>query len=177
MELEEVKTKKFLLTSTIFIQKTFSIFFNLTTKGTPLNTEKTLPKLNANTIEEEKTTSKQLQNQPKSQTQQVQSESESNAEKINKITSQKTNLNSEIEYGIAKDDEANDEQEQDFLNDEEFHDAVEDVTQFSVTLPRQQSLHQRNPSNISKMYLQESDIDSEDEEQQTIKVKRLKCYY
>ena len=35
-------------------------------------------------------------------------------------------MNSEIEYGIAKDDEANDEQEQDFLNDEEFHDADEE---------------------------------------------------
>ena len=112
-------------------------------------------------IDEEKSTSKQLAlTQP--------SESESNAEKINKITSQKSNLNSEIEYGIAN-DEINDEQ--DYLNDDEFHDAVEDVTQFSVTLPRQNNLHQRNPSNISKMYLQESDIDSEEEDQQTIKVK------
>jgi hypothetical protein len=65
----------------------------------------------------------------------------------------------------------------DYENDDdeyhdEFHDAVEDVTQFSVTLPRQKGvLHHRNPSNISKIYLQESDISSEDEhDQQTIKV-------
>ena len=78
-----------------------------------------------------------------------------------------------------------DNNQQDFDNDgdeddddddneyhDEFHDAVEDVTQFSVTLPRQKStLHHRNPSNISKIYLQESDLSSEDEnDQQTIKV-------
>ncbi len=69
------------------------------------------------------------------------------------------------------------ENNQDYENDDdeyhdEFHDAVEDVTQFSVTLPRQKGvLHHRNPSNISKIYLQESDISSEDEhDQQTIKV-------
>lgn len=63
---------------------------------------------------------------------------------------------------------------------DEFNDAVEDVTQFSVTLPRTAkagSLHQRNPSNISKLYLQESDdedeygnSDEEDEDKTTIKV-------
>lgn len=50
-------------------------------------------------------------------------------------------------------------------DNDEFHDAVEDVTQFSVTLPRanvaSKALHQRNPSNISKIYLQESDDDDE----------------
>lgn len=55
-----------------------------------------------------------------------------------------------------------DEDETYVANDDEFHDAVEDVTQFSVTLPRGKGLHQRNPSNISKLYLQESD-DDEDE--------------
>ena len=56
------------------------------------------------------------------------------------------------------------------MNDDEFHDAVEDVTQFSVTLPRQKAhlTHHRNPSNISKLYLQESE--SDEEEQKTIKV-------
>ena len=50
-------------------------------------------------------------------------------------------------------------------NDDEFHDAVEDVTQFSVTLPRQKAagMHYRNPSNMSKLYLQESDNTSDDE--------------
>lgn len=65
----------------------------------------------------------------------------------------------------------NDENEDDQLFDDEFHDAVEDVTQFSVTLPRQKTgLHHRNPSNISKLYLQESDVSSDEEDQQTIKV-------
>ena len=56
------------------------------------------------------------------------------------------------------------------MNDDEFHDAVEDVTQFSVTLPRQKThlMHHRSLSNISKLYLQESE--SDEEEQKTIKV-------
>ncbi len=64
----------------------------------------------------------------------------------------------------------NDETEDNIYNDDEFHDAVEDVTQFSVTLPRQKGLHHRNPSNISKLYLQESDISSDEEDHQTIQV-------
>ena len=58
---------------------------------------------------------------------------------------------------------------------DEFHDAVEDVCQFSVTLPRQNNngmMHHRNPSNISKLYLKESDS-SEDEQDQYIKVINL----
>jgi len=68
-------------------------------------------------------------------------------------------------------DDDDDDNNEDEYHDE-FHDAVEDVTQFSVTLPRQKgTLHHRNPSNISKIYLQESDLSSEDEnDQQTIKV-------
>lgn len=77
-------------------------------------------------------------------------------------------IENEGEFFDGDDDNGDDDQ---FVNDDEFHDAVEDVTQFSVTLPRQKSLmHQRNPSNISKLYLQESDISSEDEDQQLIKV-------
>jgi hypothetical protein len=58
------------------------------------------------------------------------------------------------------------------LNDDEFHDAVEEIN-FSVTLPRakQPAMHMRNPSSISKLYLQESDeSDNEEEGHQTIKV-------
>ena len=56
-------------------------------------------------------------------------------------------------------------------NDDEFHDAVEEIN-FSVTLPRQKpsALHHRNPSSISKLYLQESDETDDDEDEQTIKV-------
>jgi hypothetical protein len=61
-------------------------------------------------------------------------------------------------------------------NDDEFHDAVEEIN-FSVTLPKKGGaggvgLHHRNPSSISKLYLQESDETDgeEDEDQQTIKV-------
>jgi hypothetical protein len=67
------------------------------------------------------------------------------------------------------------DEEEDQFGDE-FHDAVEDVQQFSVTLPRQVDvgLHHRHPSNISKLYLQESDISSGDEDgdnkQKTIQV-------
>ena len=71
-------------------------------------------------------------------------------------------------------DDEDDNGDDQFLNEDEFHDAVEDVTQFSVTLPRHQKngafLHHRNPSNISKLYLQESENSSDDEDQQTIKV-------
>jgi hypothetical protein len=66
----------------------------------------------------------------------------------------------------------NEDDDDNYLNDDEFHDAVEDVTQFSVTLPRSKGLHQRNPSNISKLYLEESDDDTDNDEyeSQTIKV-------
>lgn len=78
--------------------------------------------------------------------------------------------------GVIKEVEEDDDEFHD-----EFHDAVEDVTQFSVTLPRLQKAgqfsHRRNPSNLSKIYLQESDMSSGDEDeqnndngQQTIKV-------
>jgi hypothetical protein len=58
-------------------------------------------------------------------------------------------------------------------NDDEFHDAVEDVTVFPITMPKQSTLHRRQTSNLSKLSLQESDADSEEEEQRsktTIKV-------
>ena len=143
-------------------------------KGTSSNANNSnalvLTKTTNNSIEEEKSTSKSKTSTLLTSTtvNSLQSQSENNNDKINKITSQKTNLNSEIEYGIANDEGLNDDQ--DYLNDEEFHDAVEDETQFSVTLPRQLSLHHRNPSNISKLYLQESDLESDDDDQQTIKV-------
>jgi hypothetical protein len=84
-------------------------------------------------------------------------------------------LNEKVNKEAGKNSDENDQDDSD-INEEdqfqdEFHDAVEDVTQFSVTLPRQNNrmLHHRNPSNISKLYLQESDS-SGDEDQQTIKV-------
>ena len=76
-----------------------------------------------------------------------------------------SNLNEENE-------DSGDELNEDDPFQDEFHDAVEDVCQFSVTLPRQNNnmiLHHRNPSNISKLYLKESDS-SEDEQDQYIKV-------
>ena len=72
--------------------------------------------------------------------------------------------------GNNNDGAGGDENDDQFVDNDEFHDAVEDVTQFSITLPRQPGLHQRNLSNISKLYLQESDISDEDDEHQTIKV-------
>ena len=67
----------------------------------------------------------------------------------------------QLEYNNYDNDD-----DDDMMNDDEFHDAVEDVTQFSVTLPR--LMHHRSLSNISKLYLQESE--SDEEEQKTIKV-------
>jgi hypothetical protein len=58
-------------------------------------------------------------------------------------------------------------------NDDEFHDALEDVTVFPITMPKQSTLHRRQTSNLSKLSLQESDADSDEEEQRnktTIKV-------
>ena len=81
--------------------------------------------------------------------------------------------NNPVNFHLKEEEEDSDEEE---LNDDdqfqdEFHDAVEDVCQFSVTLPRQNNniIHHRNPSNISKLYLKESDS-SEDEQEQLIKV-------
>ncbi|RNA08157.1 oxysterol-binding 1 isoform X4 [Brachionus plicatilis] len=69
------------------------------------------------------------------------------------------------------DNQDNKDDDEDQYYDDEFHDAVEDVTQFSVTLPRQKlSMHNRNPSNLSKLYIQESDMSSGDDDEQTIKV-------
>ncbi|CAF0711571.1 unnamed protein product [Brachionus calyciflorus] len=84
----------------------------------------------------------------------------------------KNNGVSEKQLNEAKNSEQNnDENDDDQFYDDEFHDAVEDVTQFSVTLPRQKlGMHNRNPSNISKLYLQESDVSSDEEDEQTIKV-------
>lgn len=80
-----------------------------------------------------------------------------------------------INEGNEDSDETNDDDQ----FQDEFHDAVEDVCQFSVTLPRQNNnmiLHHRNPSNISKLYLKESDS-SEDEQDQYIKVSLLFCNF
>jgi len=87
--------------------------------------------------------------------------------KLNSTNAQLTNLaqNQQQQQVQGEEDEEN------LANEDEFHDAVEDVTQICVTLPRKSTLHHRNPSNISKVYLQESDISSGDEETgQTIKV-------
>lgn len=85
-------------------------------------------------------------------------------------TNRNRNVNNEKDESEGNNDDADGDENDDQFVDDEFHDAVEDVTQFSITLPRQPGLHQRNLSNISKLYLQESDISDEDDEHQTIKV-------
>ncbi len=76
------------------------------------------------------------------------------------------------QFQINEENEDSDDDDHDEFHDE-FHDAVEDVCQFSVTLPRQNNsnyqMHHRNASNISKLYLKESDS-SEDEQDQYIQV-------
>lgn len=85
----------------------------------------------------------------------------------NASSSNSSNVKNELNAKRNNDEDS----DENMLNDDEFHDAEEDFTQFSVTLPRQKvTLHHRNPSNISKLYLQESDISSDDDDQQTIQV-------
>jgi len=76
------------------------------------------------------------------------------------------------QFQINEENEASEDDDLDDFHDE-FHDAVEDVCQFSVTLPRHNNnnyqMHHRNASNISKLYLKESDS-SEDEQDQYIQV-------
>ena len=92
-------------------------------------------------------------------------------EQIRQQQNQSNNFKNAIDDGqLEYNYDDNDDDDDDIMNDDEFHDAVEDVTQFSVTLPRQKThlMHHRSLSNISKLYLQESE--SDEEEEQTIQV-------
>lgn len=55
-------------------------------------------------------------------------------------------------------------------NEDEFHDALEDVTVVPIAIQHSKVKHRRNESNLSKISLQESDMSSEEEQATTIKV-------
>lgn len=106
----------------------------------------------------------------------------SNSSQLQSTTSKKTNESKSVDQSSQelkqnKSNQDDEGEEEDQLNDDEFHDAVEEIN-FSVTLPRNQPggaaaalmHHNRNPSSLSKLYLQESDETSDDEDHQTIKV-------